>query len=147
MVEMNLGNVLKGRGQLRAAEQVFKQNFDTKTRVLGQQHLDTCYAALNLVGVWTDAPASWGKYSEARQMVEGALRELVQAHGQEHPTSLSARRHLGVVLQLVGEHELVVETLRMVRTSQVPSCLPVCLSACLPVYLSACLSVCLSGWM
>ena len=52
MVAMNLGSVLKERGSFPAAEKAFGHNLITKSRVLGHEHLDTCFAALNLQAVW-----------------------------------------------------------------------------------------------
>jgi hypothetical protein len=60
MVGMNLGSVLKARGDLLAAEEVFRDNLAAKTRVLGSDHIDTCYAVLNLIGVWTDSAEAAG---------------------------------------------------------------------------------------
>ena len=39
-------------GHFAAAEKTFGQNLITKSRVLGHEHLDTCFAALNLQAVW-----------------------------------------------------------------------------------------------
>jgi hypothetical protein len=79
--------------------------------------VDTAYAALNLVGVWTDREAT-DKYDAAEALVAETLDSLQRDYGDEHPTSLSAARHHGVVLQLQGEHARAAKILCHVHETQ-----------------------------
>ena len=88
--------------------------------MLGDRHLDTCYAALNLMGVWTDdSVVHADKLEEAYQMVQHCISALHQEYGVDHPASLLARRHLGGVLQQRGEYQQAAETLQEVHAVQV----------------------------
>ena len=52
MAAMNLASAAKERGDCAAAESAFAENLAAKRSALGADHLDTCYAALNLVAAW-----------------------------------------------------------------------------------------------
>jgi len=122
MAAMNLGSALKEVGRYDEARDIFRENHRTKARVLGKAHADTCFAALNLVAVWDEdgrrVDGEQLEEEEAEGMANAAVAALRTTFGEDHPSVLSARMHVGMVLTASGRAEEAVELLRQVHAAQ-----------------------------
>jgi hypothetical protein len=90
MAAMNLGVTLKERGDHANACPLLAENYAVKARVLGAAHVDTCFAALNLIALWVDG-SYVARYEEAEALATRTRAALESSFGPEHPSCLSAQ--------------------------------------------------------
>ncbi|MBL7497174.1 tetratricopeptide repeat protein [Frankia sp. CNm7] len=107
-VDHNLGGLAHARGDLAAAEHASRRAFDTRRRLLGDEHPATVGDLGALAAVVLDR----GRVEEAVGMLEGVLRAFERIHGSEHYEVAVALHNLGTAYFLAGDRPRAAAALR-----------------------------------
>ena len=83
----------QSRGEPRAALPLFRRAFDARSKLLGEEHLDTVKSARNLAADL----CALSEYPEARAIAEKAFTTSSRTFGDDHPVTLSVAVTLGGV--------------------------------------------------
>ena len=89
-----------------------------KRRALGEDHLDTCFAAMNLQAVWV-ASMQRSRYAEAEAVANATVTTLCKLLGPTHPTTLRGTMHHAAVVLARGDAVKASEMLRDCYAAQV----------------------------
>ena len=84
----NLAAVYAARGDLKAAERMYRQSLAMEEKVIGPDHPDTALTALNL-GVLLSRE---GRLTEAAVLCERALRSFEASLAPDHPRTAICRK-------------------------------------------------------
>jgi tetratricopeptide (TPR) repeat protein len=82
-------------GRYDEAEGQFTKVFETRKRVLGQEHPDTLTSMVNLASTYRNQ----GRWKEAEELQTRELDICSRVLGQEHPDTLSSMENLAWILK------------------------------------------------
>jgi formylglycine-generating enzyme required for sulfatase activity/tetratricopeptide (TPR) repeat protein len=94
----NLAGLLCDRGELEAAERIYRDSFQVKQRVLGEDHPETLRSAKGLAAVLYEQAG----YVAAEELYRGVMRSQESTLGVDHPDTLETANVLGVILDRQG---------------------------------------------
>lgn len=94
----NLAGVLCDRGELKAAERIYRDSLQLKQRVLGPDHPETLRSAKGLAAVLYEQAG----YVAAEELYREVMRSQETRLGADHPETLETADALGVVLDRQG---------------------------------------------
>lgn len=87
-------------GRRDAAEQLYLELIERRTRLLGAEHPDTLTTLSELSFVYQDL----GRYADAVRLAERDVEVKRRVIGPEHPVTLGARTNLAFLFQLAGRY-------------------------------------------
>ena len=93
----NLGELLRGKGDLAAAEPLLRKALKVRRATLGERHPDTLISINNL-GVLLQAKGDLAA-AEPQALLREALEGQRETLGDFHPHTLTSRNRLGALLQ------------------------------------------------
>ena len=93
-----IGNVYHSIGLYEHAEEHLARAVDLRTRVLGEEHPDTLYAAEDLGTLFADQ----GRFTEAEALFQGTLNTRKRVLGEEHAATLSSLNNVATVYTQQG---------------------------------------------
>ena len=100
----NLAGAYREAGRLHEAIELFEQNLDDRTRILGPHHPSTLASRHNLAYAYQTA----GRLHEAIELFEQNLKDSTRILGPHHPGTLASRHNLAYAYQTAGRlHEAI----------------------------------------
>nr|WP_272926486.1 FxSxx-COOH system tetratricopeptide repeat protein [Streptomyces sp. SID8375] len=95
------GAYLLKQGEVAPVIELFRQALVADEAVFGETHPETLASRNNLAYAY----ASAGAPDQAISLLEGALKEMVEAVGEKHPVSLTLRHNLADAYHAIGDLE------------------------------------------
>ena len=96
----NLGGLLQVKGDLTAAEPLYREVLEVQRETLGNRHKHTLTTIHNLGALLAEK----GKYEEAEPLCREVLEASRETLGNRHPDTLTSINNLGLLLKAKGDH-------------------------------------------
>ena len=113
-------------GRYASARDLQQRTYDTRRRILGEDHPDTLTSAGNLAGTLL----ALGDLSGARDLIQHTYDILRRVQGEYHPDTLTGANNLAATLQALGDlrgardlHQRTYDTRRRVLGENAPDTL------------------------